>query len=519
MAPVATILGLLLVVTFIANYLTTTLPNQMSVNDLNHDLQVENQVGRLQALINAVAASERIGAPVSQPITLGSAASPPFADSDSGWISQGNLSGGFAVNFTVGVSKYNTPAQDGAAGAGACTGTGTTRCAAGVWFTASVTSSAANDLLVFVVTTYEQSAALTTAYVSDTAGSAWNLLTTGGSAVAPNFVEYVFWAIDPKTGADVVTLNTVSTGLTAHDGSAVLVALLDVNTASPISAAGTYATGDSVTPSATVATPAYGLALGLVSIATAASGTFVTIAAGSTATPCTATCTAIATEDGEAWGETFEESEPATTAGTYTASATLSAAEDWGEQALALNPLVTTPSGVTPVATGGLPPGASLVVHLMNTYAPAAEVAYDQGAVVYAQPGGVPLIIDAPSFSYVLTTLSLTVPVFEGRVPVEAGSGTTDVRLRLLSTSTFQFPGSGLSLQHDVTLSLKTPYGAAWMSYFGSISTLTGLVTCTGLTGACSGVYEPSGPLATIVLNVPATSLDLTVAVFAVGLT
>jgi len=47
-AAVATIFGLLLVVVFIANYLTTTLPAQMSVNDLDHVIQVENQVGQLQ---------------------------------------------------------------------------------------------------------------------------------------------------------------------------------------------------------------------------------------------------------------------------------------------------------------------------------------------------------------------------------------------------------------------------------------------------------------------------------------
>ncbi|MCI4339501.1 MAG: hypothetical protein L3J68_04125, partial [Thermoplasmata archaeon] len=75
-SAVATILGLLLVVTYIANYLTTTLPQQMSINDLNHDVQVEDQLGGLQALIGAAVASNAIGAQFSQPVTLGGVGQP-----------------------------------------------------------------------------------------------------------------------------------------------------------------------------------------------------------------------------------------------------------------------------------------------------------------------------------------------------------------------------------------------------------------------------------------------------------
>jgi hypothetical protein len=530
-APVATILGLLLVVTFIANYLTTTLPSQMSVNDVNHEVQVENQVGQLQALLDSVADSGRVGAPVSQPISLGSAGSPPFAGPDSGWISPGNLSGGFNVNFTVGAAPtFVTPSQDGAAGKGACTGPTPTRCPAGTWFTAAVSPSVANDLLVLAITVYEQGATLTTADVSDGAGSTWNLVNTGGNAVsggtcrATNFCQYIFWAVDSSIGSDTVTIG--ATGLSAHDASAILFALESVNTASPISASGAFATATSTTASATVAAPASGLVLGLVSSASGGtSTTFPTITAGAAGTPCTATCTLIASEDGESWGVTFGESEPATTAGTYTASATLSTAYAWGERALAISPAVITPPGGTSITSGGSPPGASLVVHLSNTYAPAAEVAFDQGAVVYAQPGGVPLMIDAPSFSYSTSSVSLTIPVFQGTIPSESGTGTADVMLRLLSTNTYQFPVTGFALQHHVTLSLRTPYWAAWMTYFASTHSLAGLVSCTNLAGTTpcpsptSASYQPGQSLATITLSLPATSLTLGVAVFAVSVT
>lgn len=81
-AAVATILGLLLVVTFIANYISTTLPNTMAQNDLQHEAQVQNQLAQLSALLERTADSGAVTAQISQPISLGSAAAPPFAGQD-----------------------------------------------------------------------------------------------------------------------------------------------------------------------------------------------------------------------------------------------------------------------------------------------------------------------------------------------------------------------------------------------------------------------------------------------------
>ena len=86
-SAIATILGLLLVVTFIANYLATTLPNQMEVNDLNHEVQVENQLGHLSRSLESISAGAMVGASFAQPIAMGSAGAPPFANPDGGSIS------------------------------------------------------------------------------------------------------------------------------------------------------------------------------------------------------------------------------------------------------------------------------------------------------------------------------------------------------------------------------------------------------------------------------------------------
>lgn len=85
-SAVATILGLLLVVSFIANYLSTSLPQYMTVNDVSHDLLVENEVGRLSALLFQASNKSTLGLELSQPIVLGSAGLPPFAPPDRGAI-------------------------------------------------------------------------------------------------------------------------------------------------------------------------------------------------------------------------------------------------------------------------------------------------------------------------------------------------------------------------------------------------------------------------------------------------
>ena len=82
----ATILGLLLVVTFLANFLTDVLPGQVEGAELSHVLAVENQVERLQAILIAEAKHAAVGAELSTPITLGSAAVPPFGPASSGSV-------------------------------------------------------------------------------------------------------------------------------------------------------------------------------------------------------------------------------------------------------------------------------------------------------------------------------------------------------------------------------------------------------------------------------------------------
>ncbi|MGI0131531.1 MAG: hypothetical protein ACREDK_00305 [Thermoplasmata archaeon] len=86
-AAVATILGLLMVVSFIANYVLLQLPGEMSTVELEHEAQVENQLSRLQATVLAEAAHPSTLLALSSPVTLGSGSSPPFGPPTPGAIS------------------------------------------------------------------------------------------------------------------------------------------------------------------------------------------------------------------------------------------------------------------------------------------------------------------------------------------------------------------------------------------------------------------------------------------------
>lgn len=283
MSAVATILGLLLVVTFIANYLSTTLPRDMSVNDINHDLLVENEVGTTAALMAAVSAKDEAGVELSQPIVLGSEGLPPFAPPDSGAIAQ--------------------PAS-------------------GSW-------------------------------------------------------ESVSFALTGTTGGAV----EVSSSL------------------------------------------------------------------------------------------------------------------------------------------GGF------VVALQNTYAPSAQVAFDYGAVVLAQPAGTAQMVDPPPISIDDKALTVWVPVFTSSFASEGGTGTAILAFQLLSLSSQTFPSGGLSLSSNgVTVTIKTPYSSAWMAYLGTAASgFHGDATCTPASSSecsTSGTFRSNGPLGTVTLSLPSadvTSVTLEIATFSVS--
>ena len=105
-SAVATILGLLLFVSLLSNYVILQLPNTMSTLEYQHVLTLENEFGRLQtALLAEVDTGDSITLTV--PVSLGSIPSPPFGPAASGQLTFGNKTTG--LNTTVNLPGGETP--------------------------------------------------------------------------------------------------------------------------------------------------------------------------------------------------------------------------------------------------------------------------------------------------------------------------------------------------------------------------------------------------------------------------
>ncbi len=168
--------------------------------------------------------------------------------------------------------------------------------------------------------------------------------------------------------------------------------------------------------------------------------------------------------------------------------------------------------------------GASFVVHLRNIYTPPADIAFDQGGVVYAQSNGLPLMLDPPGVNYTGTSLEVWIPQFEGSVGSEVGVGTAELSVRLVSVQALTLPAHHYTLASgsSVVLTVTTPYAAAWLDYFNSVATLDGKATCAPATAAvCVGPFSFNGPLGTVTLTIPATTsllFTIDVATYSVAL-
>ncbi len=180
---------------------------------------------------------------------------------------------------------------------------------------------------------------------------------------------------------------------------------------------------------------------------------------------------------------------------------------------------ITEGSSTVPIANSG-GAGASFVVFLRNSYTPTADIALDQGAVVYAQANGLPLMLVGPSINYTGGTLSLWIPEFDGTIGSEAGVGVAEVALRYDSVERVSLPADGTKLAtgSSVTVTVESAFAAAWLTYLENQG-FTGMVSCAPATSAvCVGPYSFNGGLGKITLTVPATSLDLVIATYSISL-
>jgi hypothetical protein len=531
---VATILGLLLVVTFIANYLSTALPNQMSVNDLNHEIQVENQVGQLSARLSTSASAGLVGAQLSGPITLGSDGAPPFAAPDSSFVSALVNRSTANASFTLsGPSTYAPPT--GAPLGGSKSGSG-------ICNTPTSTSlswvGSCNYVWNFTGDSKSFSIGLTGS------GSITTIVTTNSSTIAVTGTgsasnHFVFIGnhntiTDSNVGSGPTNISIIGSydtlSISTVGSSPIVVAIYGDHDSVSVSSVGSgpvtfivYGTGDKLSVPSDTGSQIFNVYLNGFN-ATAPTSSLCPYGNLSSTDPVTGfneTGSGGLTEYVNNVVGYFANATPSVNCvGNYTGSPPLTMG-CWTVHHRNVPPTAcpffTTVTVPFPAATL---PGAGFVIHMRNTYAPSAEVAYDEGAVVYAQPGGIPLLLDPPGITYSNGALSLFLPRFQGVIGGEAGIGTADLSLRLLSAQTITFPSNGYSIANGskVIITVVTPYAAAWMAYLTNLSAFSGLVTCSGPQHVCTDLYYPGGPLGTIKISLPAKTLAVTLAVFSTNL-
>ncbi|HLY77595.1 MAG TPA: hypothetical protein VKT21_06890 [Thermoplasmata archaeon] len=129
MSAVATVLALMLFVSFLSTFVLGQLDAQMSQKEFQHELQVENQMLRFQdSLLESAAALSANGSTyASSPITLNSGGVPPFGTPSSGALQPdftvSSLSAGLGLaNVTPAPPLWNSGSPCFAGGNGTCSG-------------------------------------------------------------------------------------------------------------------------------------------------------------------------------------------------------------------------------------------------------------------------------------------------------------------------------------------------------------------------------------------------------------
>lgn len=512
----ATILGLLLVVTVIANYLATTLPAQMSVNDLNHEIAVENQLGHFQAVLNGLARGGAAGAPSVQAITLGSEGAPPFAAPDGATVSSIPFEQPANVSFGVVSTRYGPPT-------GWIAGTGTPAGCSGTYPNFSCTGGATvtynftnqGGVISFHLSG-KDGADLTLNYSANNSLIIVDVTGNGGKGfeniqiVGNNNTAWINAAGGATQNLTVIG-NYNDVNLNATSGSTVTVRMVGDHDTVTLSTTNGFS--NNVYVSGWGSNDTFNPGTG---------GAYSVWWTGFNAeNPNEPFCPYGNLSSTDSVGPLTRSHESGTVSYNNTVYNNTATQGGW-------NVIYNTPTPYACIYFAQYPGGgasvyaASLLVRMANTYAPAADVAFDQGAVIYAQPGGYPIMIDPPAISYAYGTATVVIPAFLNLVGSESGIGMAAVSLHLVAASRYSFPGFGWVLDphhHPLVMKFQTPYAYAWLHYFKGVPSIAPYVSCAPLTSAaCVGPFEPNGPLGTVTFRLPATSLSLVLAVYSVSL-
>lgn len=436
MSALVTVLGLLLVVTFIANFVLDQLPGEMLELEFEHTVQVENQLSRLQATILAQANNPRIPLTLSSPVTLGSNSVPPFGPPTTGSIaseppnvravSQIHLS---SVFYTY--PQWNVGASCLSGGAGHCSGAGNVN-----YYN---TSNQNNTSFAIKVDGNTNSLVYNMSGSNDTLTITW----TGKDA---GFIEVIVngsydSVIFNKGGSDTIASVSYFDFFGQHDS-------FSYNPSGSHASHGAQSVNVAFVGQQGPVCPAANLS---------SSDNIASFSSGGSNINVNVTW----------WNAQGYITPPHVTA--YPGGAIPTEQITWQNRSGFVACAFTATYGSTYFEQFG----GGVDVHLANRYSPQADVVYDQGAVILAQQGGTPVMVSPPR---IITTLvnggiaaNITLVNLLGNLTSEGGVTTAAVTSQVVSVDRFVIaPTAGLFLGGEFFLNITTLYPGAWAGYVSS---------------------------------------------------
>jgi hypothetical protein len=489
-SAVATVLGLLLVVTFITQFVLIPLPGVMSDFELRHVLLVENQVGRLQSTIQAEAENPGLQLSLVSPVTLGAQSSPPFGIGATSTVS---LTGGSAkTQSTFSIAeiapappKWNTGSSCLTGGRGLCSGNGNID----TW---NVTGQ---NGTTFTVTVHgnRNSVAYNISGNNDTINIDW----TGGDT---GFVRF-----NIKGSNDIVTYNKGGSDTTNPIAQFFFYGESDTFNFNP---SGSHASGGGLR----VAVDFVGeIGLACPGGNLSATDTVGTLSSGGDNLNLSVT-----------WWNLVGWTTPVQKQ-TYPGGGGSNESIYWSNRSGFVQ-CAFTKAFATVYTTQTL---GGVQVALNNIYIPRAVVAYDNGAVVEGQSGGASTMVDPPEISFSAQpnglAVTLTLVNFIGNFTSESGVATAGIVTSLLSAHSVTIGGTNTTgfLSSPFFLNMTTMYPGAWASFFGKNQPMVpNGVTCVpivpiSLPFTC--LQPPPSSFERLVI--PIVSASITITTLTVGIT
>lgn len=491
-SAIATILGLLLVVTFVSEFILIPLPGQMSDLELQHLTLVENQLSMLQSTVLAEAKSPGLHLSIASPVTLGSQANPPFGQGASATVSEEGSSARSVSHYTIASvvaapPRWNNGSNCLTGGSGKCASNGNLD----TWNVTGVN----NTTFTLTINGNSNSVEYNISANYDTINVDW----TGGDT---GFVLFII-----NGSHDIVNYNKGGSDTTHPLAQFLFYGLYDMFNFSP---SGSHSGKGGMTLDVVF--------VGIVGRSCPGGNTSATDNVGTLSSGGSNLNMSVIW-----WNSVGYVSPP--TKQTYPGGGGNNETIWWSNNTGFVQCAFTKAYGTlyTTQHLGGLQ------VQVNNIYLPQAVVAYDDGAVVEGESGGTATMVSPPAFTYSLTpegiVASITLVDLIGNFSAESGRETAAITTSLATTTSSHLgtTNASLFLTSAYILNLTTAFPSAWASFFAKIPKIvpggTQCVPIGTIPPPFSCLTPPPGRYVTLEVPIVAVSITLTIVSVFVNIT